>query len=262
MKYTVEEFKKEFNLVGDLLTGALLDFYESLPHANRSSFLHPILLLKITEDPDYELWERHYQWRQIKKGSKEVPFFEFPHLFISSKGRVYNSRSGKITRGYSKGGKGNYLIYHDVPSDAHFRVHRAVACMFVGNYSGTPFTRLLVNHKDLDKQGNSFDNLEWCTNKENVNHALEAGVVFGEEAVIYLCTVTKGNKYLEEQFIVSGERDCKLYRMSNAYLAARGSIKTANRCSIRIITKEEIDETLLIKNKPKAFRRWLKRPAK
>ena len=47
------------------------------------------------------------------------------------------------------------------------KVHRLVAGEFIENISNSP----QINHRDMDKSNNHVDNLEWCTNAENVRHS-------------------------------------------------------------------------------------------
>ena len=51
-------------------------------------------------------------------------------------------------------------------SKVSYRVHRLVANAFIHNPDNLP----LVNHKDENKTNNVASNLEWCTQKYNVNY--------------------------------------------------------------------------------------------
>lgn len=52
-------------------------------------------------------------------------------------------------------------------------IHRLLAIHFIPNPDNLPE----VNHKDGNKLNNSIENLEWCTHKENMQHAHNNGLI-------------------------------------------------------------------------------------
>lgn len=57
--------------------------------------------------------------------------------------------------------------------------HRIVALNTISvpeKYNDIPVDKLQINHKDGNKQNNKPENLEWCTSKENTQHAIVTGL--------------------------------------------------------------------------------------
>lgn len=52
-----------------------------------------------------------------------------------------------------------------------FNIHRLVALHFIPRVEGKEY----VNHIDADKTNNHVSNLEWCTQKENIQYAYDNG---------------------------------------------------------------------------------------
>lgn len=51
-------------------------------------------------------------------------------------------------------------------------LHRAVGLAFISN----PLSKKEINHKDGIKTNNNVSNLEWCSHRENVIHAIKTGL--------------------------------------------------------------------------------------
>ena len=87
---------------------------------------------------------------------------------ISNKGRVKRINSKRISEGFKS--DGGYLRIGI--SDRIYSLHRLVAEVFIPN----PDNKEQVNHIDGDKLNANAINLEWCTNKENSQHAHDTGL--------------------------------------------------------------------------------------
>ncbi len=98
------------------------------------------------------------------------------HYAVSDHGGVYALKDGKVRRQLRPGkNSSGYLgvVLARGGSKRWVSVHRLVASAFVPNPEGLP----IVNHIDGDRLNNNASNLEWCTAKQNTQHARDAGTI-------------------------------------------------------------------------------------
>lgn len=136
------------------------------------------------------------EYSRTKELWREFP--EFHGLHVSTFGNVYldgyslkdnmgrnlsfPSRTIKPHVNY----RGYYCIKFSYKRKIYrYRLHRLVAMTFIQN----PESKLEVNHLDGDKSNNSVWNLEWATRQENVQHALDTGLMKKRKYFIKNCCI-------------------------------------------------------------------------
>lgn len=92
---------------------------------------------------------------------------------IDDKGNVYSCfttktrRKGALKQEIKNGYKSVNLYKNQTCK--HCYVHRLVAEAFLPNENDYNY----INHIDCNKLNNSVENLEWCSQKQNIQHSLE-----------------------------------------------------------------------------------------
>lgn len=114
-----------------------------------------------------------------------------------------------------------------------FLVHRIVAEHFIPRLNEE---QDVINHIDGNKQNNNVENLEWCTQEQNVQHAIknklfdpqkceQAKKPNNSKAVIQFDK--NGNFIKEWKSIIDAERELE-YKKSHISQCCKGKIKTSH----------------------------------
>ena len=93
---------------------------------------------------------------------------------VSSLGRVkrtYKNKKERILKIYLRKDGYFQIQLSNQSKFKQFLIHRLIAHAFIPNPDNKPF----INHINGVRNDNRIENLEWCTNKENIHHAIKNG---------------------------------------------------------------------------------------
>lgn len=90
------------------------------------------------------------------------------------------------------------------------KVHQLVAIAFLKK----PDFRCVVNHKNSKRDDNQVDNLEWCTQQQNLMHAAEKGAMSRFENSHNNTTITKETVLQIRKLYEGGQ---KIITIANSY---------------------------------------------
>lgn len=154
--------------------------------------------------------------------------YDFYPVEVNKEGVLRNTETGHIYSLHDDkdGYKKMSTCYKN--QNMNISAHRCVALAWLENPNNHP----VVNHKNGVKTDNRVENLEWCTHKENTQHAIATGLIthkVGEEC--------GSSKYSEAtvrevcQLLVEGWRGCDIAKSLDVHHGFVSDVKSGKSWS-------------------------------
>lgn len=139
-------------------------------------------------------------------------FYDLSDYEITRDGQVINKHNNHVVKpqingkGYERVSIGKRLMF----------VHRLVAQRYVPNPENKP----QVNHIDGNKLNNNADNLEWVTNQENRDHAINNGLQATGEKCAQAKLTQNDVDYIRSHINENNIQLAKKFNVSSSHISA------------------------------------------
>lgn len=157
----------------------------------------------------------------ILTGFITLPDYEGRYM-INPDGRIFSNKYNRILKSGDRVGGYVHVGLTKNGRSKTIRVHRLIAETFIPNPENKP----QVNHIDCNKQNNRVSNLEWCTRQENIDHAVDNGLMIGPKCKIGKNTKLKGFQVIEIR------KKYKSFKYSQPMLAREYGVSQMTICKI------------------------------
>lgn len=182
----------------------------------------------------------------------------YPGYWVNKKGKILGKqlniyKQGKNYKGYP------IVSMHHKDSDGEYKlktkaVHRIVAETFIHN--DNPEIKNQVNHIDGNKENNTIENLEWCTNQENKRHAVDNGLIadtkgekhsasiLKDEQVVDIYTSDKSRLYMAKKYNISRHNVSNI-RGDNSWTHITKNLIKGNYKNDRLLSENNVKDIFL-----------------
>ncbi len=151
------------------------------------------------------------------------PIPNFPRYSATADGKIYGKK-GEL-RPYSRktGYCGIKLFRYEGNKSIRkgLLVHRLIAKTFIPNPEELP----IVNHKNGNKKDNRVENLEWCTYKNNTQHAWDNNLITRHERRVFGTVIGERISFEYDSILEASEMTGTSYHGISK--ACRGVLKTS-----------------------------------
>lgn len=121
---------------------------------------------------DKEIWKDIPGWEGLYQASTHGRIRSIPGYVIGKDGKPHYKIGGIRSLHTTPTCKYYVIVLSRKRKFSNHLVHILVAKTFIPN----PQNKKEVNHKDGNRFNNRVDNLEWCTARENYDHAIRTGL--------------------------------------------------------------------------------------
>lgn len=144
---------------------------------------------------DAEIWEDIKGYEGLYQVSSLGNIRSLSKQIGGSRGNTV-TRKEKLKKTVLQSNGYKNVILHKNKISTGFGVHRLVAAAFIANPHNLP----VVNHKNFNKSDNRIENLEWCTQSQNVLHSNSrlgkdtTGIKYDKKRGKFVAWVYRNNK--------------------------------------------------------------------